>query len=68
MKTFNSPIENNLHFLLDRNPELYIHEHSLQTLHRMPSEQWGYRPVFPTVFFYPKIRGLTLQQGVSYVA
>lgn len=21
----------------------------------MPSEQWGYRPVFPTVFFYPRI-------------
>ena len=50
---FNSHIERKSIFLLDRigrADDLVI---SLQTLHRMPSEQWGCRPAFPTVFFCP---------------
>jgi len=37
-------------FCLDRKAGYYIGELSLQTLHRMPSEQWGCRPALPTVF------------------
>ena len=44
-------IEKNPHFSLDSKADLDDIVISLQTLHRMPSEQWGYRPVFPTVFF-----------------
>jgi len=41
-----------LHFVLDKKHRVCNYELSLQTLHRMPSEQWGCRPAFPTVFFY----------------
>ena len=37
---------------IDRNPAKSQIDNSLQTLHRMPSESWGHRPVLPTIFFY----------------
>ena len=37
---------------IDRNPVKSHLACSLQTLHRMPSESWGHRPVLPTIFFY----------------
>jgi hypothetical protein len=38
---------------IDRNPVQSHLACSLQTLHRMPSESWGHRPVLPTIFFIP---------------
>ena len=37
---------------IDRNSAKSHIGYSLQTLHRMPSESWGHRPVLPTIFFY----------------
>jgi hypothetical protein len=37
---------------IDRNPVKSHLACSLQTLHRMPSESWGHRPVLPTIFFF----------------
>jgi len=48
---FHTIQEKNLKKILDKKAPLFINDLSLQTLHRMPSEQWGYRPVFPTVIF-----------------
>jgi hypothetical protein len=38
-------------FVLDQKSQILFYGISLQTLHRMPSDQWGYRPVIPTAFF-----------------
>ena len=46
---------------IDRNPALSHIAYSLQTLHRMPSESWGHRPVLPTIFFM-----LVLHQSKPY--
>ena len=37
--------------VLDKKSPQLFYGISLQTLHRMPSDQWGYRPVIPTAFF-----------------
>jgi hypothetical protein len=57
-KDFNKIIEKNPHIFLDMKQGLDYLVFSLQTLHRMPSEQWGCHPAFPTVFFCPKISNL----------
>ena len=46
---------------IDRNPVKSHLACSLQTLHRMPSESWGHRPVLPTIFFM-----LVLHQSKPY--
>jgi len=54
--------ENNFNFALDKKSHLSFYGVSLQTLHRMPSDQWEYRPVIPTAFFLTlSKRGLNMQ-------
>ena len=43
--------EKKANIALDKISPLFFYGDSLQTLHRMPSDQWGYRPVIPTAFF-----------------
>jgi len=40
--------------MLDIKTPIFDHVPSLQTLHRMPSDTWERRPVFPTFFIEVK--------------